>query len=101
VEDLKHEFSLLCLRIQDCFGSEKGWETLLELLPSDRSTSSSLGIRSTLSEVCPCVVIIPELIHRHDTAAADVLAVQPQEQRGQVERAHVEHTKESRGEFGS
>jgi DNA primase small subunit len=36
VDHLKQKFVELCLNDQDVFRSEKGWETLLSLLPSDR-----------------------------------------------------------------
>ena len=38
VDSLGSEFALLCLRVQNCFGQEKGWETLLSLLPAERRT---------------------------------------------------------------
>lgn len=37
LEMLKWEFTKICLRDQECFQSEKGWETLLALMPLDRS----------------------------------------------------------------
>lgn len=36
---LKREFVELCLDDQDVFRSEKGWESLLAILPSDRGKS--------------------------------------------------------------
>jgi hypothetical protein len=33
---LKKDFVTLCLRDQDCFKTERQWETLLSLLPGDR-----------------------------------------------------------------
>jgi DNA primase small subunit len=36
---LKNDFVTLCLRDQDCFKTERQWETLLSLLPGDRGTS--------------------------------------------------------------
>jgi DNA primase small subunit len=33
---LKNDFVTLCLRDQDCFKTERQWETLLSLLPGDR-----------------------------------------------------------------
>jgi len=36
---LKKDFVTLCLRDQDCFKTERQWETLLSLLPGDRGTS--------------------------------------------------------------
>ena len=36
MELLKPEFVEVCLRDQDCFRSEQGWEALLALLPADR-----------------------------------------------------------------
>ena len=37
---LKTDFVTLCLRDQDCFKTERQWETLLSLLPGDRGMSS-------------------------------------------------------------
>ncbi|KAK1923549.1 hypothetical protein DB88DRAFT_491596 [Papiliotrema laurentii] len=42
VDHLKQKFVELCLNDQDVFRSEKGWETLLSLLPSDRDTIGPL-----------------------------------------------------------
>ena len=36
VDQLKSDFVQVCLRDQDCFRSEVGWEALLALLPGDR-----------------------------------------------------------------
>ncbi|ORX37791.1 hypothetical protein BD324DRAFT_623331 [Kockovaella imperatae] len=42
LELLKPEFVDVCLRDQDCFRSEQGWETLLALLPTDRDVVGPL-----------------------------------------------------------
>ena len=38
INTLKSDFVTVCLQDQDCFRSERQWETLLSLLPADRGT---------------------------------------------------------------
>lgn len=40
LDTLKFEFTKLCLLDQDVFKSERGWEMLLALVPSDRGEST-------------------------------------------------------------
>lgn len=42
LQTLKYEFSRLILEDQECFRSERGWHTLLELLPADREVKDAL-----------------------------------------------------------
>ncbi|WWC73759.1 uncharacterized protein I206_107731 [Kwoniella pini CBS 10737] len=42
LENLKMEFVKLILHDQDCFGTEKGWEALLAILPQDRDLIGGL-----------------------------------------------------------
>ncbi|OCF43863.1 DNA primase small subunit [Kwoniella heveanensis CBS 569] len=42
LELLKKNFVDVCLHDQDCFGSERGWEALLSLLPGDRDVIGPL-----------------------------------------------------------
>lgn len=42
LQTLKYEFSRLILEDQECFRSERGWQTLLELLPADREVKDAL-----------------------------------------------------------
>ncbi|EIW71576.1 hypothetical protein TREMEDRAFT_28201 [Tremella mesenterica DSM 1558] len=42
LQTLKFDFARVCLEEQDCFRSERGWETLLSLLPQDRDITGTL-----------------------------------------------------------
>ena len=53
---LKKEFVHLCLRDQDCFRSEKGWEALLAILPSDR------GSQIHSSRLQRCLTILLDIV---------------------------------------
>lgn len=48
IETLKSDFVRVCLHDQDCFKSERQWETLLSLLPGDRGMFSPSQLSSSM-----------------------------------------------------
>lgn len=55
-DDLGKKFMRLCVGDQDCFGTVRGYENLLALLPSDSSMSTLLTVLPKLMSQKPSAI---------------------------------------------